>query len=160
MLPETGLLWHNRGIAYSFDPESPRFMKPGRKPFHTLSPALARFRDGRVMVYGTMGGDGQPQTQAAIFTRYARFGMGLQEAVTAPRWVLGRSHEGESHDLKVEGRMDPALVAALETAGHAVARVGDFDDLMGHAPAPWCCAPMALSKVLPDPRGDGGVAGF
>ncbi|WP_404382702.1 gamma-glutamyltransferase family protein [Caenispirillum salinarum] len=159
VLPETGLLWHNRGIAYDFDPDSPRFMKPGRKPFHTLSPALARFRDGRVMVYGTMGGDGQPQTQAALFTRYARFGMGLQEAVSAPRWALGRSYEGESHDLKVEARMDPALIAALEAAGHTVARVGDFDDLMGHAGA-LVLRPDGVIEGAADPRGDGGVAGF
>lgn len=48
--------------------------RPGKKPFHTLNPALARLTDGRTMVYGTMGGDGQPQTQAAVFTRYAVLG--------------------------------------------------------------------------------------
>lgn len=159
VLPETGLLWHNRGAAYNFDPESPRFLKPGRKPFHTLSPALARFRDGRVMVYGSMGGDGQPQTQAAIFSRYARFGMGLQEAVSAPRWALGRADEGKSHDLKVEARMDPAVIAALEAAGHAVARVDAFDDLMGHAGAV-VLRPDGVMEGAADPRGDGGVASF
>ncbi len=41
---------------------------PGKQPFHTLNPAAARLNDGRVMVYGSMGGDGQPQTQAALFT--------------------------------------------------------------------------------------------
>ena len=43
---------------------------PGRKPFHTLNPALARLDDGRVMVYGNMGGEGQPQSQAAVFSRH------------------------------------------------------------------------------------------
>lgn len=159
VLPESGLLWHNRGIAFDFDPESPRYLEPGRKPFHTLSPALARFRDGRVMVYGTMGGDGQPQTQAALFTRYALFGQSLQQAVTAPRWALGRSYEGESRDVKVEARMDPALVAALEGAGHAVATVQDFDDLMGHAGA-IVLRPDGVLEGAADPRGDGAVAGF
>ena len=63
---------------------------PGRKPFHTLNPPLARFDDGRVMTYGTMGGDGQPQIQAQIFTRHARFGMAPGDAIDAPRWLLGQ----------------------------------------------------------------------
>ncbi|MEZ5686846.1 MAG: gamma-glutamyltransferase [Paracoccaceae bacterium] len=48
---------------------------PGKRPFHTLNPALAHLPDGRVMAYGTMGGEGQPRTQSAVFTRYAQFGM-------------------------------------------------------------------------------------
>ncbi|GAA0594194.1 gamma-glutamyltransferase family protein [Caenispirillum bisanense] len=159
VLPETGLLWHNRAIAFDFDPESPRFLAPGRKPFHTLSPALARFRDGRVMVYGSMGGDGQPQTQAAVFTRHALYGQGLQAAVTAPRWALGRSYEGESRDVTVESRLDPAVVAALEEAGHTVRRVEAFDDLMGHAGA-LVLRPDGVIEGAADPRGDGAVAGW
>lgn len=63
-------------------------MEPGRKPFHTLNPALVLFDDGRLMSYGTMGGEGQPQTQAAVMSRY-RLGSDLQAAVSAPRWLLG-----------------------------------------------------------------------
>ncbi|SOD92181.1 gamma-glutamyltransferase family protein [Caenispirillum bisanense] len=159
VLPETGLVWHNRGIAFDFDAESPRFLSPGRKPFHTLSPALARFRDGRVMVYGTMGGDGQPQTQAALFTRYALYGQGLQAAVTAPRWALGRSYEGESRDVKVERRMDPGVIAALEHAGHTIGLVEPFDDLMGHAGA-IVLRPDGVMEGAADPRSDGCVAGY
>jgi gamma-glutamyltranspeptidase/glutathione hydrolase len=85
--------------------------------------------------------------------------MGLQQAVSAPRWALGRSYEGESRDLKVEGRMDAALVTALENAGHAVARVADYDDLMGHAGA-LVVRPDGVIEGAADPRGDGGVAGF
>jgi gamma-glutamyltranspeptidase/glutathione hydrolase len=89
VLPDSGLLWHNRASSFSMDPMSVNALTPGRKPAHTLAPALAKFRDGRVMAYGTMGGDGQPQTQAAVFTRYARYGRDLQDASSAPRWVLG-----------------------------------------------------------------------
>ena len=56
-------------------------LMPGRKPFHTIQPALAQFDDGRVMSYGTMGGEGQPQTQATIFSRYAIQNLNLQEAI-------------------------------------------------------------------------------
>ena len=57
------------------DPAARNPLTPGRKPFHTLNPAMARFKDGRSMVYGTMGGEGQPQTQAAVFSRYALFSL-------------------------------------------------------------------------------------
>jgi len=94
VLPRTGIVWQNRGTSFSLDPASANPLAPGRKPFHTLNPAFARFKDGRVMAYGTMGGDGQPQFQSAVFTRYARFGMELGEAIDAPRWRLGRSWGG------------------------------------------------------------------
>ena len=66
-------------------------IEPGRLPFHTNNPALALLTDGRVMVYGAMGGEGQPQTQSAVYSRYAMFGQDLQASITAPRWVPGRT---------------------------------------------------------------------
>lgn len=160
VLPETGILWQNRGSAFTLAPHSPRSLGPGRKPFHTLAPALAKFRDGRVMAFGTMGGDGQPQTMAAVFTRYARYRMGLQEAVTAPRWVLGKSYgDGKPHDLKVESRLDPDVIRALQRAGHDVSVLGPFEDIMGHASAIVRREDGTLEGAC-DPRSDGAVAGF
>ena len=86
VLKESGINWQNRGASFSLDPDALLVIKPGKKPFHTLNPAMALFNDGRVMPYGTMGGDGQPQTQSAVFTRYAVFGQGMQQAISAPRW--------------------------------------------------------------------------
>ncbi|SIS87707.1 gamma-glutamyltransferase family protein [Insolitispirillum peregrinum] len=160
VLPDSGILWHNRGHAFSLDPRNVQALAPGRKPFHTLSPALAKFQDGRVMAYGTMGGDGQPQTQAALFTRYARYGQSLQQAVTAPRWVLGKTLDGgKQHDLKVESRFDPAVIQALGRAGHDVSVLGPFEDIMGHAAA-LVLRPDGWLEGAVDPRGDGVVAGF
>jgi gamma-glutamyltranspeptidase/glutathione hydrolase len=70
VLPDTGIVWQNRGASFSLDPSHLLALAPGKQPFHTLNPAAARLKDGRVMVYGSMGGDGQPQTQATLFTRY------------------------------------------------------------------------------------------
>ena len=67
--PQTGIVWNNRGTSFSLDPQSNQFLVPGLKPFHTLNPAFAELSDGRRMSYGTMGGEGQPQTQAALFAR-------------------------------------------------------------------------------------------
>ena len=88
---DTGIVWQNRGASFRLQPDHLLALRPRKKPFHTLNPAAARLHDGRTLVYGAMGGDGQPQTQAALFTRHVLFGQTAQEAVTAPRWLLGRT---------------------------------------------------------------------
>src|SRR6185437_5576053 len=91
VLPESGITWQNRGTSFSLVDTDLNRLEPGRLPFQTIQPAMAELSDGRLMAYGTMGGEGQPQTQAAIFTRYVLHGQELQPAVSAPRWLLGRT---------------------------------------------------------------------
>jgi gamma-glutamyltranspeptidase/glutathione hydrolase len=154
VLPETGVLWQNRGASFRLAADGWNALRPGRKPFHTLNPALARLNDGRLMAYGTMGGEGQPQTQAAVFTRYALYGQDLQDAVTAPRWLLGRTWGEESTSLKLESRFDPALVEALRAAGHAVELIDPMTSVMGHAGA-IVRHPDGALEAATDPRSDG-----
>ncbi|GGB99551.1 gamma-glutamyltranspeptidase [Marinobacterium zhoushanense] len=158
VLRETGINWQNRGISFSLDPNALQALEPGRKPFHTLNPALAQFDDGRVMSYGTMGGEGQPQTQAAVFSRYAMLGQPLQQAVTAPRWLLGRTWGDTSTTLKLENRFDPKLVQQLRDAGHKVELLDEaFSDTMGHAGA-LVLRRNGVIEGAADPRSDGCVA--
>jgi oxamate amidohydrolase len=155
VLPSTGILWQNRGSSFSLDPHSRNPLMPGRKPFHTLNPPLARFDDGRVMTYGSMGGDGQPQFQATIFTRHARFGMDLGEAIAAPRWRLGRTWGEETAELEVESRFDPNVVEALAKAGHNIDVLDlAYADSMGHAGA-IVRRPDGRFLGASDPRCDG-----
>ena len=112
-----------------------------------------------MLTYGTMGGEGQPQTQAAVYSRYAMFGESLQQAITAPRWLLGRTWGEESTNLKVESRMDAAVIEALRAAGHDVAVVEPFTDMMGHAGA-IALHPDGRLDGATDPRSDGSVAAF
>lgn len=157
VLPKTGIAWQNRGAAFRLDGRGPCPLRPGTKPFHTLNPALARFADGRVMAYGTMGGEGQPQTQAALFTRYARFGADLQAAITAPRWLLGRTWGEASTSLKLEDRFAPALYEALRAAGHDIELLPAYTATMGHAGA-LVRHPDGRMEGATDPRSDGMVA--
>lgn len=159
VLRDTGILWQNRGVSFALEDSALNVLRPGRKPFHTLNPPLARLHDGRVVVYGTMGGEGQPQTQAALFTRYVLFGQELQTAVTAPRWLLGRTWGAASTNLKLESRFDPGLIESLRRAGHDVEVVGPFSDLMGHAGGIARHSSGVLEGAA-DPRGDGVVAAF
>lgn len=159
VLEETGINWQNRGCSFSLDPAALNSLRPGRKPFHTLNPALARLRDGRTLVYGTMGGDGQPQTQSAVFTRVAVFGMGPQQAVSAPRWLLGRTWGQTSDSLKLESRFSTGVVADLARHGHEMEVLGDYDETMGHAGAIVRHANGVLEGGA-DPRSDGAVAAY
>ncbi|MDF0489688.1 gamma-glutamyltransferase [Sphingomonas sp. H39-1-10] len=159
VLPQTGITWQNRGSSFRLAEGGWNALKPGRKPFHTLNPALARFDDGRVMAYGTMGGEGQPQTQAALFTRYARYGVDVQAAIRAPRWLLGRTWGEQSTTLKLEDGFDDTLYAALAAAGHDVERVGALTAMMGHAGAIVRHGDGALEGAT-DPRSDGGVVAW
>jgi gamma-glutamyltranspeptidase/glutathione hydrolase len=159
VLPQSGILWQNRGTSFKLGEGTQNQLRPGRKPFHTIQPAMALLNDGRTMVYGTMGGEGQPQTQAVVYTRYVRYGQGLQEAVTGPRWLLGRTWGTRKTNLRLEKRFPADVVAALIEAGHDVELVGAFDEVMGHAGAV-VRHPSGVIEGAADPRGDGLVAAF
>jgi gamma-glutamyltranspeptidase/glutathione hydrolase len=160
VLPKTGVLMQNRGASFSLDPKALNALAPGRRPFHTLNPALAALKDGRVIAYGTMGGDGQPQTQAAVFTRHVTFSQPLERALDAPRWLLGRTWGSTHTNLRMESRFDGNLIDQLMSAGHDVAVLDEaYSDTMGHAGAV-VLHPDGTLEGGHDPRADGGAAGI
>ena len=159
VLRDTGVQWQNRGSSFSLNRDEQNYVLPDRLPFHTNNAAMALLNDGRVLVYGAMGGEGQPQSQAAVFTRYAYYGQSVQQAITAPRWVLSRTWGAPRTDLRVESRFSDEVVTSLRAAGHEVTVVGDYDDVMGHAGA-IALHPSGLMEGGNDPRCDGVAATF
>lgn len=151
--PETGVVFENRGAGFSLA-EGPNQLAPRKRPFHTLNPALAELDDGRVLAYGTMGGDGQPQTQAALLTRYVFFGRSLADAISQPRWLLGKTWGNSSPSLKLEGRFSADIENQLNTLGHNTERVSDYSEAMGHAGAV-VFHPSGQMEGASDPRSDG-----
>ncbi|MXQ12801.1 gamma-glutamyltransferase family protein [Microvirga makkahensis] len=161
VLPSTGVHWHNRGFGFSLDPKSLKALEPGKRPFHTLSPGLCAFDDGRVLSYGTMGGEGQPQILGQIFTRYADFGMSLADAVDAPRWLFGKRWKEPAATLKVEDRFDPSLLRALKSYSHPVEELAKpYADMMGHAGMLVRHPRNGRVEAVHDPRSDGGSLGL
>jgi gamma-glutamyltranspeptidase/glutathione hydrolase len=159
VLPRTGVLMQNRGASFSLEPGAINPLEPGRRPFHTLNPALAVLADGRVLAYGTMGGDGQPQTQAEVFTRHVLFRQPLDAAIDRPRWLLGRTWGSPRTNLRLEARFDAGLAERLSAAGHDVEMLGEaYSDTMGHAGAV-VRHPDGGLEGAHDPRADGGAAG-
>ncbi|KAA2236681.1 gamma-glutamyltransferase family protein [Salinarimonas soli] len=160
VLRRTGLHWQNRGVSFALDERARNPLRPGRKPFHTLNPALARFDDGRVAPYGSMGGDGQPQFQAQVLTRYMG-GQGVADAVDGPRWLLGRTWGSASTSLKVEDRFDPSLLERLSRMGHEIEEMGaPYLDALGHAGLLVKHPRNGHVEASHDPRSDGGAMGL
>lgn len=159
VLPQSGVLWQNRGASFSLDADHLLALAPGKQPFHTLNPAAARLYDGRTLVYGSMGGDGQPQTQAALFVRHVVQGLPLQQAISAPRWLLGRTWGESSDALKLEGRFSAETLDYLRRRGHEVELLPDFSEAVGHAGAIVRHTNGMLEGAF-DPRSNGSAAGF
>jgi len=157
---DTGIILQNRGSFFSLDPGHVNCLAPNKRTFHTLNPAML-FKQGKpYLVYGTMGGEGQPQTQAAMVTRIIDFGLNVQEAIDAPRWLYGRTWGASANDLKVEGRVDPAVLAELKKRGHEVSVMDDYTDVMGHAGAILIDPDTGVKYGAADPRSDGTAEGY
>lgn len=152
--PQTGIVWNNRGTSFTLEPGHLQELKPGMKPFHTLNPAFAELNDGRRISYGTMGGEGQPQTQAALFSRYVYHNQPLSKAISLGRWLLGRTWGDQSHNLKVERDVAEYVGDSLTTRGHEMVVVDACNELMGHAGAV-VLHPDNTAEAATDPRSDG-----
>jgi gamma-glutamyltranspeptidase/glutathione hydrolase len=109
--PSTGIFLHNRGIGFSLQPGHPAEYGPGRRPPHTLSPALVTTTDGDLaMVIGTMGGDTQPQILLQLLARLLAGGESCGDAIAAPRWALTDAGAGGGFSTwDARGRVRVAL---------------------------------------------------
>jgi gamma-glutamyltranspeptidase/glutathione hydrolase len=116
MVPGTGITLHNRGSLYSLDPSHPNIIAPGKRPFHTLSPAMVLNPDGTIyMALGSPGGDGQPQTIMQMLNNVLLFGMTPQRAVEAFRF---RAYQNAR--VSIEPGAPDAVLTALRSRGYTV----------------------------------------
>jgi gamma-glutamyltranspeptidase/glutathione hydrolase len=156
----TGILLQNRGSFFSLDPGHVNALAPRKRTFHTIIPAMA-LRDGRpVLAFGTMGGEGQPQTQAALLTNLVDFGYDVQQAIEAPRWLYGRTWGEVSKSVRFEGRVPDGVVQELIRRGHDAQLVTDWSQTMGHAQAIWIDSEHGVLHGGADPRGEGIAIGI
>ena len=141
-VPGTGILLHNRGIGFSLRPGHPAEYGPGRRPPHTLSPALVTRGDGSLRsVLGTMGGDSQPQVVLQMLVRMLVHGERPGAVIAAPRFVLttpgNRGFDTwtrpEEHVVRIESHAPPAWDDGLRDRGHRVTRATGDVVGFGHA---------------------------
>ncbi len=153
---KTGVLLQNRGCFFSLDPQQANCLEPGKRSFHTLIPALGLDEQNRLfLVFGTMGGEGQPQTQIMLLTRLLDFGFDPQTAIDLPRWIYGRTWGDTSTALTLENRISSEVCETLSQRGHPIRRAPAWAEQMGHAHIIQIDPDTGLLSGGSDPRSDG-----
>ena len=156
----TGVLLHNRGSFFSLEPSHVNRLEPGKRTAHTLNPAMLFKGRTPLLVYGTMGGEGQPQTQAAMVTRIVDHRLSPQDAIEAPRCLFGRTWGAEANNVRLERRVPQEVVESLRRRGHVVEIVESYAHAMGHAGAILIMPENQLLFGANDPRSDGIALGY
>ncbi len=165
--PATGVFLHNRGIGFSLAPGHPAELSPGRRPPHTLAPALVTRPDGSLRaVLGTMGGDSQPQVLLQLLARLLHHGASPGRAVAAPRWALGGAgrfrtwDDGGPDHVAIEAHAATGWEAGLAARGHDVrCSAAPVDHSFGHAQV--IEATDGVLAGVADPRSlDGAAIGY
>jgi gamma-glutamyltranspeptidase/glutathione hydrolase len=148
---DTGIALQNRGASFSLDDEHPNSLEPGKRPFHTLVPGLAKLDKDDWLAFGVMGGYMQPQGHVQVLSNLLDYDMPLQAALDAPRW---RYREDET--LALEERMHAGVASKLARRGHDVRVL--YPGMFGGAQA--ARYDDGTLSGATEPRKDGHVAGY
>lgn len=130
VVPGTGVSLQNRGAGFSLEPGHPNELAPGKRPYHTIIPALTT-RDGALHAcFGVMGGYMQPQGHFQMLVNMLDLGMNPQEALDRPRWQISGPEFGLGVDggqVLLEEGFSPAVIAELTRRGHDVRVLGGVE---------------------------------
>lgn len=164
-IPGTGIILNNRLTGFSLNPNSPNFIKPGKRPAHTLNAWLATRADGSLAhVGGTPGANIQVQTNFQLIVNAIDKKLSPQENAEAPRWqhLNGPSYSDaeENFDgvIQIENRVSPNVIAELISRGHDVQELPEF----GHGSSVQLLEVTVDGTLIAgsDPRAEGHAAGF
>jgi gamma-glutamyltranspeptidase/glutathione hydrolase len=153
VVPGTGIALHNRGKNFSLNPESPNFLEPSKKPYHTIIPGFLSKNGRAVGPFGVMGGFMQPQGHMQVISNMIDFHMNPQEALDAPRWQWtgGRT-------VEMERGVPGHIAAGLAARGHDV-RIALNSDGFGRGEIIVRTEHGSLAGAA-EPRTDGAVAAY
>ena len=150
VVPGTGIALHSRGAGFTLEPGHPNRLAPGKRPAHTLVPAML-VDEQSVMAFGVMGADNQAQAHAQVVVNVVDFGMNVQDAGDVAR--ARHFEEG----LALESGIPEGVHAALRARGHAV---HDGRGLMGGYQAVRRDLRTGVLEGGSDPRKDGLAIGW
>jgi gamma-glutamyltranspeptidase/glutathione hydrolase len=138
--PNTQINLHNRGLGFSVEEGHPAELAPGSRPPHTLSPALATRGGDLAAVFGTMGGDAQPQILLQLATRLFHHHQSPAVAMHAGRWALSGPTTGfdtwnapSGPVVDIEGNAPSHWASDLAARGHVTSVLAPYDSAFGHA---------------------------
>jgi gamma-glutamyltranspeptidase/glutathione hydrolase len=146
-----GFHLHNRGAAFSVEPDHLNALAPRKRPYHTIIPGFLQKGDAHI-AFGIMRGQNQAQAQAQFVSNLVDHEMNIQAALEAPRFTkmtLGGC------DVRIEGRVPAEVRAELETRGHALEVAGDYSGFMGGGQAVLHDSKTRVNYGASSPRKDG-----
>ncbi len=120
VVPGTGIVLHNRGALFSLDPGHPNALAPGKRPYHTIIPAIATVDGELYLCYGVMGAFMQPQGHLQLISNVVDHGMEPQAALNALRFMVSRD------SVALEEGIAPDVVRELERQGHRTRTVQGY----------------------------------
>ncbi|MHB1142626.1 MAG: gamma-glutamyltransferase [Sulfuricaulis sp.] len=147
---DTGILLQNRGAGFVLEPGHFNCIAPHKRPLHTIIPAMA-YRGDDILSFGVMGGEYQPMGHVTVLTNWLDFGLDLQEAIDAPRFMPGGGV------VALERPVPQEVLKALQQRGHVVGRT---ELALGGAQAIYVDAKNGVLSAGSDPRKDGGALGY
>ena len=155
VVPGRGIALHNRGSLFAARGDHPNGLAPGRRPFHTIIPAMVMRADHPWLLLGVVGGLMQPQGQVQILSSLIDRGFAAEQAVQSPRMrFLGGLR------VAVEASFDESIAAGLAARDHQIERAVD-DGIgaggFGGAQVVEVDLERGLASGASDPRKDGSV---
>jgi gamma-glutamyltranspeptidase/glutathione hydrolase len=146
-----GFHLHNRGGGFSFDKTHVNALAPGKRPFHTIIPAIME-QDDLHIGFGIMSGANQPLAHAQFVSYIADHGMNLQAALDAPRFTKSRA---TGCDVIIEARVGLDTLRELSSMGHQITIAQPYSARMGRGNAVMHNAKTKVNTAASDPRADG-----
>jgi gamma-glutamyltranspeptidase / glutathione hydrolase len=153
VVPGTGIVLQNRGVAFSLDADHPNVLEPGKRPFHTIIPGFLTKDGTAIGPFGVMGGHMQPQGHVQMVVNTVDYGMDPQTSLDQTRWLWRKERS-----ILLEPSVDVAVLDALRRRGHA-ADVWSELDAWGRGQIIWRL-PSGAYIAGSDHRGDGQATGW
>jgi gamma-glutamyltranspeptidase/glutathione hydrolase len=147
----SGVTLQNRGAGFTLNPQHVNCIAPGKRPMHTIIPAMAYRGEELTLSFGVMGGEYQPMGHAYVFSNWLDFGLDLQESIDAPRFLPGLGVVAAERGLPAASR------EALGRRGHVVV---DTDTALGGGQAILVDHRRGVLHAASDPRKDGCALGY
>lgn len=149
--PETGVVLHNRACGFVLEPGHPNVIAPGKRPLHTIIPAMLSRGGAAVMPFGVTGAQFQPFGQVQVLANMIDYGLPVQQAIDLPRMFA------RGDVFEVEGTVPESVAAGLRALGHVVSRP---ESPLGTAQAIWIDHAAGVLRGGADGRRDGLALGY
>ena len=151
LAPESGVMFQNRGSGFVIEEGHPNCVAGGKRPLHTIIPAMMVEKDRAVMPFGVMGGAYQAVGHAHVTSNMLDYGMDVQEALDSPRAFPG------AETLEIERGFSSETRAGLEARGH---KLNEVFLPHGGGQAIWIDHERGTLVGGSDPRKDGAAIGY